>query len=222
MVRRVKQILAHKRTGGVGQVVFVAQRRHPLRRSARSGYSAGRGTGGVRSGNTGCRSITPSPGRRLKFAVPSICRRYHSGFVSSSRASGVNFSAPSGKCPQKITTYAQTLRSRLAATFAAQRSAPAATGSARERARSPCRPGGRSCANSASCGRTFSASVAARSCSECRSCSAIPHSKMTGQQQVPQRLQQIAGLPPWSRVTRMTPKPRSSSTPTTLVKTWWR
>ena len=32
-----------------------------------------------------------------KFAVPSICRRYHSGFVSSSSADGVNFSAPSAK-----------------------------------------------------------------------------------------------------------------------------
>jgi hypothetical protein len=43
-------------------------------------------------------------GPASKLALPSICRRYHSGFVSSSNVSGVNFSAPSAKCPQQITT----------------------------------------------------------------------------------------------------------------------
>ena len=41
--------------------------------------------------------------RLAKFADPSICRRYHSASVSFSNSSGVNFSAPSGKWPQKMT-----------------------------------------------------------------------------------------------------------------------
>ena len=46
-------------------------------------------------------------GPALKFADPSICRKYHSGCVSASYSSRVNFSAPSGKCPQKMTMYDQ-------------------------------------------------------------------------------------------------------------------
>ncbi|SKY04795.1 Uncharacterised protein [Mycobacteroides abscessus subsp. abscessus] len=57
-------------------------------------------------------------GPALKFAEPSICLRYHWPGVSSSRVSAVNFSAPSGKCPQKITTYAHTLRITFAVTLA--------------------------------------------------------------------------------------------------------
>ena len=46
-------------------------------------------------------------GPAWKLAEPSICRRYHSAWVSFSNSSRVNFSAPSGKCPQKITMYDQ-------------------------------------------------------------------------------------------------------------------
>ena len=42
-------------------------------------------------------------GPALKLAEPSICRRYHSPRVSFANSSTVNFSAPSGKCPQKMT-----------------------------------------------------------------------------------------------------------------------
>ena len=47
--------------------------------------------------------MNPSTGPAWKFAVPSICRRYHSGFVSSSSTDAENFSAPSTKWPQTIT-----------------------------------------------------------------------------------------------------------------------
>ena len=42
-------------------------------------------------------------GPAWKFADPSICRRYHLASVSFSNSSGVNFSAQSGKWPQKMT-----------------------------------------------------------------------------------------------------------------------
>ena len=45
-------------------------------------------------------------GPALKLAEPSIWRRYHSPRVSDSKLSLVNFSAPSGKCPQKMTMSA--------------------------------------------------------------------------------------------------------------------
>ena len=51
--------------------------------------------------------MNANTGPALKFAVPSIWRRYHSGFVSSAIAAATNFSAfsaPSAKCPQQITT----------------------------------------------------------------------------------------------------------------------
>jgi hypothetical protein len=40
----------------------------------------------------------------VEVRCPSIWRRYQWGLLSSSTAAAVNFSAPSGKCPQKITT----------------------------------------------------------------------------------------------------------------------
>ena len=57
-------------------------------------------------------------GPARKFAVPSICRRYHSGFVSFSKTDSSNFSAPSAKWPQTMTMYAHALRSPLATTLA--------------------------------------------------------------------------------------------------------
>ena len=61
------------------------------------------------------KSMTGPP---VRFAEPSICRRYHSAWVSSARSCLVNFSAPSGKWPQKITALVHTLRMPLASRFA--------------------------------------------------------------------------------------------------------
>jgi hypothetical protein len=141
----------------------------------------------LRNANTG-------PAR--KFAVPSICRRYHSAFVSPSSAAGVNFSAPSAKCPQQITTYAHTLRSRFAAAFAVS-------------VRRHCRR--------LSAGKS---TVAARSCSECKPCNAIPHSNVMANNTFRKGCSRLLGCHRWSRATRRTPYPRSSSTPMTLVNTW--
>ena len=68
---------------------------------------------GARSSLIGVESVGPVSQRPLRVAA------YHSGFVSPSSMAGVNFSAPSAKRPQQITTCAHALRSRLAATFAA-------------------------------------------------------------------------------------------------------
>ncbi|CFR82341.1 Uncharacterised protein [Mycobacterium tuberculosis] len=59
-----------------------------------------------------------SAGPALKFALPSICRRYHWPFGSPIMSVLVNFSAPSGKWPQKITALDHTLRITLATTLA--------------------------------------------------------------------------------------------------------
>ncbi len=48
-----------------------------------------------------------------KFALPSICRRYHCACVSLSTSRLVNFSAPSGKWPQKIIALVHMLRMAL-------------------------------------------------------------------------------------------------------------
>ena len=48
------------------------------------------------------------------LAEPIICRTYQSPRVSPSTISSVKVSAPSGKWPQKITAWAQTLRTALA------------------------------------------------------------------------------------------------------------
>ena len=57
-------------------------------------------------------------GPASKLALPSIWRRYHWPRVSPIMSVFVNFSAPSGKCPQKITALAQMLRITLATTLA--------------------------------------------------------------------------------------------------------
>ena len=59
-----------------------------------------------------------SAGPASKLALPSIWRRYHSPLVSPTMSVLVNFSAPSGKWPQKITALAQTLRITLATALA--------------------------------------------------------------------------------------------------------
>ena len=59
-----------------------------------------------------------SAGPASKLALPSIWRRYHWPFVSPIMSVLVNFSAPSGKWPQKITALAHTLRMRLATALA--------------------------------------------------------------------------------------------------------
>ena len=56
---------------------------------------------------------------RSRIAATTPRRRVPFGLVSPSSMAGVNFSAPSAKRPQQITTCAHALRSRLAATFAA-------------------------------------------------------------------------------------------------------
>ena len=43
----------------------------------------------------------------VKFADPSSWRRYHSACVSFSSSASVNFSAPSGKCPQKMIAFTE-------------------------------------------------------------------------------------------------------------------
>ena len=48
------------------------------------------------------------------LAEPIICRTYQSPRVSPSTISSVKVSVPSGKWPQKITAWAQTLRTALA------------------------------------------------------------------------------------------------------------
>ena len=53
-----------------------------------------------------------------KLALPSIWRRYHWPLVSPIMSVLVNFSAPSGKCPQKMTALAHTLRITLAVALA--------------------------------------------------------------------------------------------------------
>ena len=53
-----------------------------------------------------------------KFAEPSIWRRYHSAEVSVSYSATVNFSAPSGKWPQKMTALLHRLRTTLAVALA--------------------------------------------------------------------------------------------------------
>ena len=59
-----------------------------------------------------------SAGPALKLALPSICRRYHCPFDSPTMSVLVNFSAPSGKWPQKITALAHRLRMTLATALA--------------------------------------------------------------------------------------------------------
>ena len=59
-----------------------------------------------------------SAGPASKLALPSIWRRYHWPLVSPTMSVLVNFSAPSGKWPQKITAFAQTLRMTLATALA--------------------------------------------------------------------------------------------------------
>ena len=56
-----------------------------------------------------CMSLLPE-----MLAEPIICRTYQSPRVSPSIISSVKVSAPSGKWPQKITAWAQTLRIALA------------------------------------------------------------------------------------------------------------
>jgi len=62
--------------------------------------------------------MNPSTGPEWKLALPSIWRRYHWPRVSPTMSLLVNFSAPSGKCPQKITALVHTLRITLAARLA--------------------------------------------------------------------------------------------------------
>ena len=57
-------------------------------------------------------------GPASKLALPSICRRYHSPLVSPTMSVLVNFSAPSGKWPQKMTALDQMLRMMLATALA--------------------------------------------------------------------------------------------------------
>src|SRR6476659_4392573 len=59
-----------------------------------------------------------SAGPPSKFALPSIWRRYHWPFVSPIMSVLVNFSAPSGKWPQKMTAFVHTLRITLASALA--------------------------------------------------------------------------------------------------------
>ena len=59
-----------------------------------------------------------SAGPASKLALPSIWRRYHWPLVSPTMSVLVNFSAPSGKCPQKITALDQMLRITLAIALA--------------------------------------------------------------------------------------------------------
>ena len=59
-----------------------------------------------------------SAGPASKLALPSIWRRYHWPLVSPTMSVLVNFSAPSGKWPQKITALDQTLRMTLATALA--------------------------------------------------------------------------------------------------------
>ena len=59
-----------------------------------------------------------STGPFSKFALPSIWRRYHWPLDSPTMSVLVNFSAPSGKWPQKITAFAQKLRMMLATALA--------------------------------------------------------------------------------------------------------
>ena len=63
MVRSVKRYWCTSEPRGVRQVVLVAQRPNAHGDLRRSGCSAGRGTGGARSGNTSCRSRTPAADR---------------------------------------------------------------------------------------------------------------------------------------------------------------
>ena len=59
-----------------------------------------------------------SVGPASKLALPSIWRRYHWPLVSPTMSDLVNFSAPSGKCPQKITALDHTFRMTLATALA--------------------------------------------------------------------------------------------------------
>ncbi len=59
-----------------------------------------------------------SAGPPSKLALPSIWRRYHWPLVSPIMSVLVNFSAPSGKWPQKMTALAHTLRITLAVALA--------------------------------------------------------------------------------------------------------
>ena len=59
-----------------------------------------------------------SAGPPSKLALPSIWRRYHCPLLSPTMSVLVNFSAPSGKWPQKITALAHTLRITLAIALA--------------------------------------------------------------------------------------------------------
>ncbi len=65
-----------------------------------------------------------------------------------------------------------------------------------------------------------SASVAARSCCECKPCNATPHSNMMANNTFRKGCTRLLGCHHWSRVTLMTPYPRPSSMPMTLVNTW--
>ena len=58
------------------------------------------------------------------FAEPIICRTYQSPRVSPSTISSENVSAPSGKCPQKMTECAQMLRRPLASSVPASVALP--------------------------------------------------------------------------------------------------
>jgi len=57
-------------------------------------------------------------GPASKLALPSIWRKYHCPLDSPAMSVLVNFSAPSGKCPQKITASVQMLRITLATMLA--------------------------------------------------------------------------------------------------------
>ena len=86
-------------------------------RSPRSGCSAGRETGGARSGRTGCRSAGGRVGLPSRLHEPSSWRLYQPPRVSARYCSSLKVSAPSGMCPQKTMVCTHMLRIRFATTL---------------------------------------------------------------------------------------------------------
>src|ERR1700739_3002682 len=64
--------------------------------------------------------------------------------------------------------------------------------------------------------------VVSRSCPEYRPCIATPHPNAVASNTARNGCNRLLGRHSWSRVTPMSPKPRSSSTPTTLGNLWCR
>ena len=59
-----------------------------------------------------------SAGPFSKLALPNICRRYHCPFALTHHVGLGELLAPSGKWPQKMTAFDQTLRITLAVALA--------------------------------------------------------------------------------------------------------